>query len=118
MRGVSSLEDILLWPILVSPELHLENKMTWQITETSTMNGAEKQLRFKFLSGNILQILADNGVCHLPHLQQVVLGCRTQNPGVTEVPAEVRNTVGVTTVHEKPRNEEISQIENRVSCVR
>ena len=58
-------------------------------------------LRLQLFSRYIFQVLSNNGVRHLPDLQQVVLRSGTKYPWVAEVPVEVGDTVGVTTVHEQ-----------------
>lgn len=70
-------------------------------------------LSFQFLSGNVLQVLAHNSIRDLPHLKQIVLRCRAKNPRVIEVPAEVGNAVGVTTVHEEPKQGQLATINEK-----
>ena len=57
---------------------------------------------FQFFYWDIVGILPNNSIGNFPYLDQVILRCTTQDPGIIEIPAKVRYTIGVTSVHEKP----------------
>lgn len=63
-------------------------------------------LCLQLLCRHIIQILAHDGIRNLPNLQQVVLGSRAKHPRIIEVPAEIGDTVGVSTVHEQAKKKE------------
>lgn len=58
-------------------------------------------LGLQLVGRDILNVLADNRIRHLPDLQEIVFRCRTKNPGIAEIPAEIRDSIGVTTMHEQ-----------------
>jgi len=43
----------------------------------------------------------DDGLGHLPDLKKVVLGSAADNPRVVEIPAEISQVIGVSSVHEE-----------------
>jgi hypothetical protein len=56
----------------------------------------------QLLSWDVFHIFADDSIGDLPDLKQIILSRRAKNPGVIKIPAEVRNPVGVATMHKQP----------------
>jgi hypothetical protein len=59
-------------------------------------------LSFNLIDWNIIRIFANDGFSNLPNLDQVIFCGTANNPGITRVPAEVREMVSVTSMHEEP----------------
>lgn len=61
------------------------------------------------LERHVVVFLANNRVCHLPDLEQVIFRCAADKPGVVRVPAEVGQMVGVAAMHEKAISKSVSE---------